>query len=95
MAIYHQFSRAQMGVAELVLQGMTNKEIADRLCVCEKTIKFHITAILRIVGADSRHRYIAKHYIELLNAIEKNKETAQIVKAIEKKQDDAVPELPR
>ena len=35
-------SRSETEVVILVLQGLINKEVANRLCVAEKTIKFHL-----------------------------------------------------
>lgn len=96
MVIY-DFSPAQKLVADLLLQGMSNKEIADKLCVCEKTVKFHVTAILKLVGVDSRHRYIARHYMDLLKIVINS--TNVVTSAdIEKKigtDEHSIPELPR
>jgi DNA-binding NarL/FixJ family response regulator len=61
-----KLSKAQQDVSNLLTQGMTNKEIADKLFVCEKTVKFHVTAILKLSQSDTRHRYIAKFYLNLL-----------------------------
>lgn len=41
-------------VLELVLKGLTNKEIASQLFVEEKTIKCHKTEILKKKGAKRR-----------------------------------------
>lgn len=35
-------SKSEIEVVILVLQGLINKEVAERLCVAEKTIKFHL-----------------------------------------------------
>lgn len=44
----------QHGVLDLLAEGMSNREIADRLGLAEKTVKNHVTAILRTLGAERR-----------------------------------------
>jgi DNA-binding NarL/FixJ family response regulator len=41
-------------VLELLANGQTNKEIAGHLVVTERTVKFHVSAILRKLGATNR-----------------------------------------
>jgi DNA-binding NarL/FixJ family response regulator len=41
-------------VLRLLAQGMTNREIADSLVITERTVKFHISAILSKLGAGNR-----------------------------------------
>lgn len=48
----------QREVLELVVEGMSNKEIAERLALAEATVKVHITAILRAYGVNSRAKAI-------------------------------------
>lgn len=57
----NQWTRARMGLTRreqqlvpLIGEGLTNKEIANRLNVSEQTIKNHIHRILRKVGVDDR-----------------------------------------
>jgi DNA-binding NarL/FixJ family response regulator len=38
----------------LLAQGLTNQEIADRLVISERTAKFHVSSILRKLGANNR-----------------------------------------
>jgi DNA-binding CsgD family transcriptional regulator len=40
-------SHREAEVVELVAQGLSNKEVADKLFVTEKTIKFHLTNIYK------------------------------------------------
>ncbi len=54
------YSRAENDVINYLKQGMLNKEIADKLCVSEKTIKFHLTKIYKKAGVKSRGEFIAK-----------------------------------
>ena len=41
-------------VPQLLAEGLPNKTIAERLGVSEHTIKFHVNAIFRKLGAQSR-----------------------------------------
>lgn len=45
----------QLEVSELVTQGLTNKEIAERLHVTEVTVKYHVSQILERLQLRSRH----------------------------------------
>lgn len=51
-------SQRESEVAELVTQGLSNKEIAGRLFVTEKTIKFHLTNIYKKMQIKSRSQLI-------------------------------------
>jgi DNA-binding NarL/FixJ family response regulator len=39
---------------------LTNKEIAERLVICENTAKFHVTSLLNKLGADNRTQAVAR-----------------------------------
>lgn len=49
----------QRMVLELVIEGLSNREIADRLDLAEATIKVHMTAILRAYGVNNRAKAIS------------------------------------
>lgn len=55
-------SKAEESVRNYIVQGYSNKEIGDLLCVCEKTIKFHLTNIYKKENVSSRSELISKHY---------------------------------
>jgi DNA-binding NarL/FixJ family response regulator len=44
----------QREVLGLILQGWQNKQIADRLGICTRTVKFHVSELLRRFRVDSR-----------------------------------------
>jgi DNA-binding NarL/FixJ family response regulator len=44
----------EQDVLELIGQGLANKEIAQRLVISERTVKFHVSAILAKLGAGNR-----------------------------------------
>lgn len=54
-------SNAETQVAEYLKHGLSNKEIAEKLFVCEKTIKFHLTNIYKKQGVNSRMEFIARN----------------------------------
>jgi DNA-binding CsgD family transcriptional regulator len=53
-------SNAERAVADYLKKGMANKEIADKLCVCEKTVKYHLTNIYAKSGVKSRMEFVMK-----------------------------------
>jgi NarL family two-component system response regulator LiaR len=54
----HNFPEAlterESEVLNLLAKGMTNKEIAETLVITERTVKFHVSAILTKLGASNR-----------------------------------------
>jgi NarL family two-component system response regulator LiaR len=46
-------------VLELMVEGLTNPEIAERLVVSRSTVKFHVSSILSKLGASSRTEAVA------------------------------------
>ena len=51
-------SNRETEVAELLTQGLPNKEIANRLFVTEKTVKFHLTNVYKKMNVKSRSQLI-------------------------------------
>ena len=49
----------QMDVLQLLAEGMSNAEIADRLFVSSRTVDHHVSAILGKLGADTRSAAVA------------------------------------
>ncbi len=51
-------SNREAEVAELVSNGLSNKEVANQLFVTEKTVKFHLTNIYKKMNVKSRAQLI-------------------------------------
>lgn len=49
----------EMDVLELLGQGHTNREIAERLVITERTVKFYVSAILGKLGASNRTQAVS------------------------------------
>jgi DNA-binding CsgD family transcriptional regulator len=49
-----RLSRREREVLELLQQGLTNRQIADRLCVSANTINKHVQQVLKKLGVRSR-----------------------------------------
>jgi DNA-binding NarL/FixJ family response regulator len=49
-----ELSDRELDVLRLVARGMRNKDIADRLGITERTVKFHMNAVLAKLGAADR-----------------------------------------
>ncbi len=51
-------SKRESEVVILVVQGLTNKQVANRLCVAEKTVKFHLTNVYKRMKISRRSEII-------------------------------------
>ena len=49
----------ELMVLQLMAAGLSNREIAASLDITERTVKFHVTAILNKLGADNRTQAVA------------------------------------
>jgi len=61
----HNLSRltpTQIMVYLMVIDGMSNQEIADVRFIDVKSVKAHVTNILKRLGFESRAKMTAKHY---------------------------------
>ena len=47
-------------VLQLLAQGQPNREIAEQLFISERTVKFHVSAILRKLNANNRTEAVAR-----------------------------------
>lgn len=55
-------SRREREVLTSLLNGCTNKEIAAELAISERTVKFHVSQLLRKLGAQRRGDLMARQY---------------------------------
>ncbi len=53
-------SRREQEVVHLVLQGLPNKQIADRCFITEQTVKDHLKHVYKKVGVPTRTALIAQ-----------------------------------
>jgi DNA-binding NarL/FixJ family response regulator len=51
-------SRKEYHVVQFVSQGLKNREIADRLCISEQTVKSHLSRIFRKTNVTSRAQLV-------------------------------------
>jgi DNA-binding NarL/FixJ family response regulator len=54
MATLSDLTPREFEILQLVLTGRTNKAIAAEICVCEKTVEFHLHHIFIKVGVATR-----------------------------------------
>jgi len=51
-------SERQRGVLRLVMQGLSNRDIAERLKLAESTVKVHVSAILKRLNVQNRSQAV-------------------------------------
>ncbi len=54
-----RFTEREREVLELVITGMLNKEVGDRLGIAERTVKIHLSNVFRKMGVSTRGEAIA------------------------------------
>jgi DNA-binding NarL/FixJ family response regulator len=52
-------TRRELEVLQLIADGLSNKEIAIRLCLSTETVKSHVCALFSKLGANSRAHAVA------------------------------------
>jgi DNA-binding NarL/FixJ family response regulator len=53
-ALLSELSDREIGILNLVSEGLSNKEVAKRLALQEKTVKHHMTRVLAKLGVRNR-----------------------------------------
>jgi DNA-binding CsgD family transcriptional regulator len=51
---FGSLSDTERAIADLVAEGLTNRQIAERVFVPRHTVDFHLRSIFRKIGATSR-----------------------------------------
>jgi len=59
MAAPEQLTPRELEVLAWVAQGHPNKEIAERLSISQRTVKFHVSSIMGKLGAANRTEAVA------------------------------------
>jgi len=54
------FSKRELEVIDVLLQGHSNLKMSEILFIEEATIKFHLTSIFKKAGCKSRSEFIVK-----------------------------------
>jgi len=54
-----EFTSREKEILELIVNGMSNNEIADELFISPSTVKFHVSNVLSKLGAPSRSKAIS------------------------------------
>jgi DNA-binding NarL/FixJ family response regulator len=58
VALHYGLTAAQMRVLELMIEGLTNREIAQALGITEGTVKLHCSAILKALEVSNRSQVL-------------------------------------
>lgn len=59
MASRYSLSQRESALLRLILDGSTNKEVAEKLFISENTVKFHVRNLLRKTGCSNRKELLA------------------------------------
>lgn len=59
----------QQAVFDGIIRGLTNVRIADELGLSDKTVKAHVTQILRKARLNSRCELIVAHFTHALEVV--------------------------
>lgn len=57
-----KISPREKEIITFIVDGYSNAEIAERISVSEKTVKFHITSIFKKLGVRNRGSLISEYY---------------------------------
>lgn len=51
---FEPLSERELGVVRLLVKGLTNRQIADELCISIRTVRKHVSHALEKTGAKTR-----------------------------------------
>lgn len=54
----HSLTEREKEILQLLVEGLTNKEIAERLTISDKTVKIHVSRIFKKLGVKSRSQAV-------------------------------------
>lgn len=83
----NDLSNAENSVIDLIMAGYDNKEIADKLCIGIKTVKFHLGNIYKKLDIKNRNQLFLK--IQEMRVDDRKKSNASAMLDFKK----ALPEL--
>lgn len=58
-SVIERLTDREKQIMEKIVAGCRNREIADRLCICEQTVKSHINRIFSKLGVKSRSQLVS------------------------------------
>jgi len=73
-------SQREYTILKILAQGKSNKEIAKELFISERTVKFHVSAVMRLLGARNRtHAVMIAEQMGLLTRRSDRKQASNVV----------------
>jgi DNA-binding NarL/FixJ family response regulator len=71
----HPFSSREFQILSLAAHGLTNKEIAYRLAISDRTVQFHMNSIFNKTGTSTRTEAVAQAFLKQWLTEDKNRST--------------------
>lgn len=78
-------STREIEIIEKVAEGIPHRDVADKLFIHEKTVKFHLTKIYRKLGINSKSQLIVLHREFCYKSVDPIPEKTEIEPVPEKK----------
>jgi DNA-binding NarL/FixJ family response regulator len=61
-AMVESLTKREREIVSLIAEGLTNRELANRLCISEATIRTHLTSIFLKLGVTDRLKLVVYAY---------------------------------
>lgn len=58
----HGISKSEFAVFMMLIEGLSNKEICEKLFVCEKTVKHHLGNVYKKLNVKGRTQAVIWYY---------------------------------